>query len=315
MSRLSPPRPRATSPRDVTVEHRERLDRYLVTSGLASSRREAVELIGRGVVLVNGHRPRKSDLVAATDQVTVDRPSAESDAIVPREQPAVEVLYEDRALVIVNKPGAMSCHPLEPGETGTVMNAVIARYPETASAGAKPLEGGLVHRLDNGTSGALIIGRTPDAYRTMRAAISAGKVSRTYQALVSGDLKRALTLDAPIAHHGKNPRKMKLGRPGSAIPKRAGRAALSLVEPVRRIGDFTLVTIKPRTGARHQIRVHLASVSHPIVGDTLYHGPPAAALGGGRFWLHLTELSFQSPTGALVEVSAPLPADLKSLIR
>ncbi len=299
----------------MTREHRERLDRYLVISGLAGSRREADELIARGLVRINGRRPRKSDQVALTDEVRVDTPSVEAPAIVPEENPAVAILYEDPAVIIVNKPGAMPCHPLRSGETGTVMNAIVARYPEVASAGAKPLEGGLVHRLDNGTSGALIIARTPEAYRTMRAAVTGGKVSRTYQALVARDLKHNLTLDAPIAHHERNPRKMKLGTPGSAISKRAGRAAISLVAPIRRGGNLTLVAIKSRTGSRHQIRVHLASAGHPIVGDRLYGGPPAAALAAGRFWLHLTELSFESPTGARVAVSAPLPTDLKSMLR
>jgi 23S rRNA pseudouridine1911/1915/1917 synthase len=299
----------------VTVERRERLDRYLVISGLATSRREAEDLIARGLVSINGHRPRKSDLVAPTDEVAIDKPSLTTADILPQHDPGLAVLYYDAALVIIDKPGAMPCHPLKPGETGTVMNAVVARYPETTSVGAKPLEGGLVHRLDNGTSGALIIARTPEAYRSMRMAISSGRVSRLYQALVAGDLKQSLTLDAPIAHHEKNPRKMKLGTPGSVISKRAGRAAMSVVEPIRRVGDFTLVAIRPRTGSRHQIRVHLASAGHPIVGDALYGGPPATALAGGRFWLHLTKLSFESPTRARVEVSAPLPPDLKSLLR
>ena len=295
-------------------ERLERLDRYLVVSGLATSRRDAEELIARGLVRINGRRPSKSDVVAPGDQVVIDNTSTEAPAIGPEENPAIAVLYEDAAVIIVSKPGAMPCHPLRAGETGTVMNAVAARYPETASAGAKPHEGGLAHRLDNGTSGALIVARSAEAYRAMRTAISAGKVSRTYQALVAGDLRQSFALDAPIAHHEKNPRKMKLGTPKSAISWRAGRAAISLVEPIRRTGNFTLVAIRPRTGSRHQIRVHLASVGHPIVGDTLYGGPPTAALAAGRFWLHLTELSFESPTGAHVEVSAPLPPDLKSLL-
>jgi 23S rRNA pseudouridine1911/1915/1917 synthase len=299
----------------VTEERRERLDRYLVMNGLAVSRREAEALIARGLVRINGRRSRKSDLILSTDQIAVDHPNAEAQAIVAEENPALSVLYEDAAVAIVNKPGAMPCHPLKHGETRTVMNAVVARYPETASAGTKPLEGGLVHRLDNGTSGALIIARNAGAHRAMRAAISSGRVARTYQALVTGNLKQSLTLDAPIAHHEKNPRKMKLGKPGSAISKRAGRAAVSIVEPIRRVGNLTLVAIRPRTGSRHQIRVHLASAGHPIVGDTLYDGPPAATLADGRFWLHLTELSFESPTGAHVEVSAPLPSDLKSMLR
>jgi 23S rRNA pseudouridine1911/1915/1917 synthase len=195
-----------------------------------------------------------------------------------------------------------------------VMNAVVARFPDAASSGDKPLEGGLVHRLDNGTSGALLIARSRGAFEKLRDAIRAGRIARRYQALVAGALEKRIEIDVPIAHHAKNPRKMIVGDRGSANPKRAGRVAMTMVEPIRRVGEFTLVSVVPKTGSRHQIRVHLAEVGHPIVGDTLYDGPESEMLAHGRFWLHLCEIAFDSPAVGHVKVIAPIAADLRKLL-
>ena len=291
----------------------ERLDRYLVRTGLASSRRVAQQLIERGMVRINGRRSKKSEIVAAEDRVEVAARDRRA-AIEPNADRALEVIHEDAAVIVVNKPGGVPCHPLHAGERDTVMNAVVARFPDTAVAGDKPLEGGLVHRLDNGTSGALLIARTPGAFAKLRDAIRAGAVARRYEALVAGALERKIQIDTPIAHHAKNARKMVAGDPSSANPKRAGRAATTLAEPIRRVGEFTLLSVTPKTGSRHQIRVHLASVGHPIVGDTLYGGPAATTLEHGRFWLHLCEVAFDSPAVGHVKVIAPVPPDLKQLV-
>ncbi len=131
----------------------------------------------------------------------------------------------------------------------------------------------MLHRLDNGTSGALLIARNRGTFDKLRDAIRAGRIVRRYEALVAGSLERKTEIDTPIAHHAKNARKMIVGDPSSANPKRAGRAASTVVDPIRRVGEFTLLSIAPKTGSRHQIRVHLASIGHPIVGDVLYGGP------------------------------------------
>jgi 23S rRNA pseudouridine1911/1915/1917 synthase len=298
---------------------KERLDHYLVRTGLAPSRRVAQELVERGMVRINGRRSKKSEIVGAEDRVEVaasDRPDRRdrNSAIEPNGGLALEVIHEDAAVIVVNKPGGVPCHPLQAGERDTVMNAVVARFPDTATAGEKPLEGGLVHRLDNGTSGALLIARNRGAFEKLRDAIRAGRIARRYEALVAGSLERKTQIDAPIAHHAKNPRKMIVGDPSSANPKRAGRAATTLAEPIRRVGEFTLLSVTPKTGSRHQIRVHLASLGHPIVGDTLYGGPAIPALAHGRFWLHLCEVAFDSPAVGHVKATAPIPPDLKKLI-
>ena len=291
-----------------------RLDRYLVHAGLAPSRRAAQELIAGGMVRVNGVRCRKAQAVRKNDRIEVIN-QLRAETIEPNPAILLENLYTDDALIIVNKPGAMPCHPLRSGERETVMNAVVAQFPETSSAGATPREGGLVHRLDNGTSGALMIARNRDAFASLRDAIRNGKVQRTYLALVAGALTSRMELRAPIAHHRSNPRKMAPGKAASANRKRAGRSATTIVQPVQRIGRWTLVRAMPRTGSRHQIRIHLANAGFPIVGDTLYGGPEVTGLARGQFWLHLSELELDSPAGAHIKVTASLPKDLKTTMR
>jgi 23S rRNA pseudouridine1911/1915/1917 synthase len=283
----------------------------MVRAGLAPSRRAAQELIASGLVRVNGVRRRKAQTVSARDRVEVVG-TLRAGSIEPNPDIAIETLYADDALIIVNKPGSMPCHPLRSDERDTVMNAVVAQFPETATAGDSPREGGLVHRLDNGTSGALIVARNRDAFAVLREAIRGGRIGRTYLALVCGAVTSSMELRAPIAHHGSNPRKMVPGEGASANRKRAGRSATTMVEPVRRVGRSTLVRATPRTGSRHQIRVHLADAGFPIVGDVLYGGAEVSGLPKDRFWLHLSELELDSPAGKHLKVTAPLPEELKS---
>jgi 23S rRNA pseudouridine1911/1915/1917 synthase len=290
----------------------ERLDHYLVRTGHAASRRDAREMVARGAVLLNGRRGIKGAVVRAGDNVEVEAPPALA-AIEPHPEAHVEVLFEDAALIVVNKPGGVPCHPLRPGERSTVMNAVVARFPETAAVGDKPIEGGLIHRLDNGTSGALMIARTADAFGVLRSAIRSGAIKRKYLALVSGNVKAPLSLSTPIAHHPKNPRKMIVASDEAESAKFAARPALTRVEPTRRVGNFTLVSVMPSSGVRHQIRVHLASAGFPIVDDDLYGGAPSD-LGSGRFWLHLSEIEFDSPASGATKVSAPMSPELAKLI-
>src|SRR5713101_9109924 len=158
---------------------KERLDHYLVRVGFAPSRRVAQELVERGLVRINGRRSKKSEIIATDDVVEV-APTQKYSPIEANRDLAIEVLHEDGAVVVVNKPGGIPCHPLKPGELDTVMNAVVARFPDVASSGDKTLEGGLVHRLDNGTSGALLIARIAEAFASMRIAIRRGDISRRY---------------------------------------------------------------------------------------------------------------------------------------
>jgi 23S rRNA pseudouridine1911/1915/1917 synthase len=284
-----------------------------VRTGFAPSRRVAQELVERGLVRINGRRSKKSEIVGADDRIEVAATNRRA-LIEPNADLALEVLHEDAAVIVVNKPGGVPCHPIHADERDTVMNAVVARFPDVATVGVKPLEGGLVHRLDNGTSGALLIARNRGTFDKLRDAIRGGRITRRYEALVAGSLERKTEIDTPIAHHAKNARKMIVGDLSSANPKRAGRPASTVVEPIRRVGDFTLLSIAPKTGSRHQIRVHLSSIGHPIVGDVLYGGLASDTLAHGRFWLHLCDVAFDSPAVGHVKVTAPIPPDLKKFL-
>ena len=285
----------------------ERLDVCLVRLGLASSRRAARDLIAGGRVRVNGRALRKGENVAPGDKVELaDAPELLD--LTPNPAIAIPVLFVDDAMIVVNKPGLMPCHPLRPTDRETVLSAIAAEYPETAIDRDRQFEGGLVHRLDNGTSGALIIARTADAFVTLRAAIRGGAISREYRALVAGRLDAAQEIATPIAHHLKNPRKMVTGDGSRA--RSHPRPAFTQVQPIGYHGGFTLVRVLPKTGSRHQIRIHLASIGHPIAGDTLYGGPAITGLAPGRFWLHLACLELDSPASGRIQLQAPITADL-----
>jgi 23S rRNA pseudouridine1911/1915/1917 synthase len=292
-----------------------------VRAGWTVSRRTANQLISSGRVHVNGRRYRKGESIAAGDKVDVIETVA-ADGIAPNPDLKIEILLEHAQVIVANKPALMPCHPLRADERDTVMNAIVAAYPETARAGDKPQEGGLVHRLDNGTSGALIIARNADAFVALREALRDGRVTRRYQALVAGRVTGTIEIATPIAHHAKNARKMVVvethartidtGVAKVNVRYRSNpRPAFTKIEPLSYQNGFTLVRATPRTGSRHQIRVHLASIGYPIAGDELYGGPPLAELVARRFWLHLAELEFEAPAGGRVEAVAPLANDLE----
>ena len=272
----------------------------------------AKELIDGGNVTVNGRHCDKGAMVAPGDDVRVgELPSAPT--LTPNPLLQIDELYKDDDILIVNKPGSIPCHPLKPGELNTMINAVVAAHPEVAEVGDKPLEGGLIHRLDNGTSGALIIGRTPRAFATMRGAIRGGKVSRLYLALCAGLIDGEVEIATPIAHHPKNRRKM-VTQPFDSATLARVRPAATLVRALRPYIGYSLIEARPRTGCRHQLRVHLASNGHPLAGDTLYGGAEMVELEGGRFWLHLSEIAFESPSNGFITIRAPLPAELEAVL-
>ena len=287
----------------------ERLDYYLVRRGLARSRRDAREMLIGGRVRVNGRIMRKGDMVGPADNVVLgDAP--DHAALEPDAKVKIEVLFEDSAVLVIDKPAPMACHPLRTGECGTLMNGVVSAFPETASAGDNPREGGLVHRLDNGTSGALIIARHADAFTNLRRAIRAGAVRRRYLALVAGEIKQRLEVEEPIAHDSRNARRMIVAERSLS----GARTAYTAIEPIERFGSFTLLYARPHTGMRHQIRVHLAHLGHPIAGDALYGGPALEPLVAERFWLHLEELELVSPASGPVTVRSPLRQDLRAAV-
>jgi 23S rRNA pseudouridine1911/1915/1917 synthase len=288
-----------------TVEPTEggvRLDRF-VGGRLQLSRTRLKELFEAGQVKVDGRRAHKGISVAAGQVVEVEH-EAHAPGATPDASLALAVLHEDPALVVVDKPAGVPCQPLKDLETGTVANALLARYPEMAGVGDDPREAGLCHRLDVETSGVLLAARTRPAWEAMRAAFGGDRlVEKRYLALVKGPLAEEGVIEVPLAHAGDHV------RPDLT----EGRPARTEFKVLARQGAFALVQVQLVTGVLHQVRAHLAGVGAPIVGDTLYDGPPEAGLG--RFFLHAAALGLVHPTTTRqLTVRSPLPPELAAVL-
>lgn len=247
-----------------------RLDLFLRKRCSSFSRGAILRLIERGHVTVEQKRAEKGLRLRAGDDVCMIDLETLSERPVPQPELALDVIAVFDEFVVVNKREGMPSHPLIPGERGTLANALVARFPECAEASVHDREGGLIHRLDFGTSGVIIAARTRQSYLALREAFSQGLVEKTYLALVAGIMTEPRNIDAPLMSTPQNPRQMHVVDPlrDRALP------ASSTVIPLTSNGLSTsLVKVVCHTGRRHQVRVHLAHLGHPIVGDTLYGGP------------------------------------------
>ncbi len=297
-----------------------RVDKALARQFPSAGRRELAQLFDDGAVRIRGARAKKGDRVNAGDVIELARPPASGDALRPVADPAsgaqLEVLIERPELVVIAKPAGMPSQPLRAGETGTAANAIAARWPECAALeldGYDPRDGGLVHRLDIGTSGALIAARTADAYRALRAAFSAGSVhksgERPARSAAAGGAELidkqylALTVGRPVSRECDAP----LAQRGDhvAIDYTDGLSAHTVFAVERANATHALVRCTARTGRMHQVRAHLAHVGSPIAGDTIYGGDAIANHPG--FYLHGARIELQFAGEQLV-IEAPLPA-------
>lgn len=279
------------------IEEKEsgsRLDRVLCER-LGLSRSEAKRLFAGGEVRRNGRRADKGDLVALGDRIELGSelsdPRARPDPDVP-----LVVRYEDEHLVVVDKAAGMPSHPLRPGEMGCLANGLLAKYPEMAHTGYDERQPGLVNRLDNDTSGLVLAARSASVFKSLRAALEAGEVAKTYLALTCSPVnpQRIEMALAPSSRHRSRVEVSALGRP-----------AFTHVTACWRHGDYFMVEAHAPKAYRHQVRAHLAAVGAPILGDSLYGGEP-----GRRHYLHALELAFAHPvTGVALKVRAELPPD------
>lgn len=276
----------------------QRLDEFLAAA-LAVGRRTAVRLAARS--RVDGRRGRKGDRVRAGDTVIV--PLADVAADAPPDL-APDVLRETATVLVLAKPAGLPTVALRGAGGDSLAARVVRRFPECAGVGA-PGEAGLVHRLDTGTSGLLLAARNEDTYRALRARFRAHAIAKEYLALVAGRLEHPVRVDAPIGQHRGSVRRVRaIATPGAAR-RYAARAACTDVAPEDLLPDATVVRARTTTGARHQIRVHLASIGHPLLGDPLYGDATGDDEG---FLLHASRIEWNDPaTGAAVVDEAPLP--------
>jgi len=264
----------------------------------------ASRLVRQGAVLVNGEPARASRAVSAGDRVRLTVPDPQP-ALVAAEDIPLSVVYEDADLMVVDKAPGMVVHPGAGRRTGTLVNALLARHSGWPSLGG-PERPGIVHRLDKGTSGLMLVARTEVALRRLGADLAQRRVHREYLAVVTGRLKDTGVIDAPIA---RNPRERKR----MAVVE-GGRAAVTHFTAIEDFVRHTLLSVRLETGRTHQVRVHLAAIGHPLLGDSTY-GHPAPGLID-RPALHSHRIEFQHPvSGERLSFEAPVPADLDDALR
>lgn len=280
------------------VDEPARLDAFVRRVCPALSRRVAHRLIDDGLVRVNGHVAAKGTRLAAGDRVVLPAVRLEPEPDLP-----VGIVHVDEHLIVVDKPGGMPAHALDPRQRGTVAAFLAGRFPETAGLG-DPLTSGLVHRLDTGTSGLLLAARTPEAHATLRAAFRAGGVAKRYLALVAGAPPPHATIDRALAHDPRDRRRMI-----AALPGQRAWPARTEITTLRSTGDRALVEATLHTGVTHQVRVHLALLGCPVLGDALYGGPDAG-LSPGRHALHASSIAL----AGVRRLDSDLPPDLAALL-
>lgn len=278
----------------------QRIDVF-IGEKLSLSRNRLKALFEADAVRVDGRRVKKGVSLAAGQTVVVEVNDAPAGAVADATL-TLTVLFEDEALIAVDKPAGVPTQPIDPGETGTVANALVSKWPPLASVGDDPREAGLCHRLDVETSGVLLVAKTAEAWKAMRAAFSeSGGVDKRYLALVRGPIADDGEIELPLVHAGDHVR--------PAFEGEEARPAKSAFRVLRRKGVVSLVEVRLFTGVLHQVRAHLSAIGAPIVGDTRYAGKEHPGLS--RFFLHAASLEFTHPISQRVmRVESPLPAEL-----
>jgi len=309
-----PPRPDPSgAPEEVVVgaaDAGRRLDE-VAAEAAGVSRARAARWAGEGLVLVDGRARPKSHRLLGGERLAWTAPPATAPPWPAAEDLPLEVRYEDDRLLVVAKPAGLVVHPGPGHPTGTLVNALLGRAGTVLSAGGEAGRPGIVHRLDKDTSGLLLVAKDDAAHLALSRDLAAHQVERRYLALVQGRLPGATgTVDRPVGRHPRDRKRM-------AVVAKGGRAAVTHWRVLETFPAVQLVEATLETGRTHQVRVHLAAVRHPLVGDRTYGADPSLAdrLGVGRPFLHAWRLAFRHPTdGHTVELTEPLPPDLQDVL-
>ena len=283
-----------------------RLDAFLSADG-ALTRSQAARLIAEGRVRVNGKPAAKSARLSGGETVTVDVPQLRETALPPQDIP-LDVVYEDDDVIVVNKPTGLVVHPAPGHPDGTLVNALLHHCGDSLSGIGGEKRPGIVHRIDRDTSGLIIAAKNDAAHLALSAQLKDHSLSRTYECLVTGNMKQdSGTVDAPIGRSSADRKKM------AVVP--TGRRAVTHWEVVARYPGVTHLCCRLETGRTHQIRVHMAYIGHPILGDTVYGAKkPVPGLTGQC--LHAAGLRFVHPrTGEPVELHCPLPPEFTAMLQ
>ena len=285
----------------------QRLDAFLASSLDGLTRSQATRLIESGEVAVNGRAVSKSYKLAGGEDIAVTLPEPEPVEAVPQDIP-LDVVYEDADVIVVNKPSGMVVHPAPGHPDGTLVNALLYHCAGTLSGIGGALRPGIVHRIDRDTSGLIIAAKNDAAHQHLSAQLADHTLARTYECIVVGALREDRgTVDAPIARHPTDRKRMAVVA--------GGREAVTHWEVIARYPGYTHVRCRLETGRTHQIRVHMAYIGHPILGDTVY-GAKKEVPGLTGQCLHAVGLRFLHPrTHEVVELSCPLPEEFTRMLQ
>lgn len=277
----------------------KRLDAY-IGEATDLSRSYAQSLIEDGLVSVSGRKVAKKYKIKAGETIMISIPEAKPIDAAPEDIP-IDIIYEDEDVIVVEKPRGMVVHPAIGNPSGTLVNAIMYHCGDSLSSINGAIRPGIVHRIDKDTSGLLMIAKNDSAHESLAAQLKAHSVTREYVALVFDNIKKdKLTIDAPIGRDDIN-------RLRKAVNGIGSRDAVTHIRVLKRYGKYTLVAARLETGRTHQIRVHMASIKHPLVGDPLY-GPKKQPFGLNGQLLHARLLGFTHPrTGEYMEFSSEIP--------
>ena len=286
----------------------QRIDAWLAAHAEGVTRSAAARLLETGGVTVNGEPAAKNYRLRGDETVAVVRPEAEETAVTAQDIP-LDVVYEDADVIVVNKPAGLVVHPAPGHPDGTLVNALLHHCGDSLSGIGGEKRPGIVHRIDRDTSGLIIAAKNDAAHLALSAQLSDHTLARTYECLVMGNLREdSGTVDAPIGRHPADRKKM-------AVNPRNGRRAVTHWEVIARYNGVTHVRCRLETGRTHQIRVHMAYIGHPILGDTVY-GAKKAVPGLMGQCLQAVELRFIHPrTGQLVTVSCQRSEEFERQLR
>ncbi len=285
----------------------ERADAFLARTVPDLTRSAAQKLLSRGLVTRGGKALKKNDRTAPGDVLEAVLPDPEPVDLIPQDIP-LDIVYEDRDVIVVNKPAGLVVHPAPGHPDGTLVNALLFHCGDSLSGIGGELRPGIVHRIDRDTSGLIIAAKNDRAHLALAAQLQDHSLARTYEAVVCGGFREdAGTVNAPIGRHPADRKKM-------AVDRKNGREAVTHWEVLDRYPGFTHIQCRLETGRTHQIRVHMASIGHPLLGDTVYGGKPFPGLAGQC--LHARRLRFVHPsTGETVELECPLPDWFQEVLR
>ena len=292
----------------IAAEGGTRIDAWLSANVPDLTRNAAQRLLTEGMVLVNGKPPKKNYKISAGDAVIITIPDIAEVPLVPQNIP-LDIVFEDEDVVVVNKPRGMVVHPAPGHPDGTLVNALMYHCGDSLSGVGGEKRPGIVHRIDKDTSGLLILATNDPAHLALSAQLSDRSLSRVYRAVVVGNLKQdSGTVDAPIGRHPNDRKKM-------AVTHQNSRNAVTHWSVLERYRGYTHVRCKLETGRTHQIRVHMAHIGHPLLGDEVYGHAKLPEKGLVGQCLHAKELQFIHPrTGQAVHLDTELPDYFKDVL-